>query len=275
MIETPAPGLYAGVPEDIYHGDRGSLSSSGARRLLEVAPYQWAHEQANPKPPTEAMIFGSAVHTLTLGVGAPVTAVETETWTVKAKARRAEIEAAGGIALKTKDYEQAVAMAASAREAIDALVGDEDTRYPELSGWALDPDTGVMLRIRPDLLVQRPDGTWYAIDLKTGASSKPEKVDKSFSEFGYHLQEDMYRFVAALDPIRIHIDRFTFVVVGKEPPYLAATAEVDPYDLDVAARLNRSAIDLYAKCSASGEWPAYPHHIVRLSPWATHREAYL
>lgn len=272
MSTTPAPGLYAGVPEATYHGDRGSLSSSGARRLLEVAPYQWVYERDFPKEPTEAMILGSAVHTMTLGVGAPVTKVETEIWTPKAKARRVEIEADGGIALKTKDYEQARLMTQSAAAAIDDLVPDEDTRHPELSGWVRDPETGVMLRVRPDLLVQRPDGTWYAIDLKTGASAKPEKVDKSFSEFGYHLQEEFYRFALAL--LGIQLEYFIFVIVGKEPPYLAATADVDPYDLDIAARLNRRAIELYAKCTADQEWPAYPHHTVRLSPWATHREAY-
>jgi hypothetical protein len=274
VIETPAPGLYAGVPDSDYHGDRGSLSSSGARRLLEVAPAQWVYERDHPREPTPEMILGSAVHTLTLDVGAPVTEVETDTWATKAaKEKRAEIEADGGIALKSKDYEQVHEMAGIASAVIDDLVPDEDTRYPELSGWAVDPDTGVMLRVRPDLLVQRPDGSWYAIDLKTSASAKPEKVDRSFSEFGYHLQEEFYRFVLAL--LGIQLEYFIFVVVAKEPPYLAATVDVDPYDLDTAARLNRSAIDLYAKCSASWDWPAYPHHTVRLSPWATHREAYL
>lgn len=275
MSTTPAPGLYAGVPDTDYHSDRGSLSSSGARRLLGVAPAQWIYERDHPREPSADMVLGSAVHTLTLGVGAPVKEVKTDTWQTKAaKEERAEIEAAGGIALKTKDYEVAVEMAGLAAAAIDDLVPKGHLRYPELSAWAPDPVTGVMLRVRPDLLVQRKDGTWYVIDLKTSASAKPSKVDKSFGEYGYHLQEAYYRDVLALPEIEIVVDDFLFVVVAKEPPYLVATAEVDPYDVELGRRLNRTAIDLYADCSASWEWPAYPHHIVRLPAWATHREVY-
>jgi hypothetical protein len=275
-MTTPAPGLYAGVPETTYHGDRGSLSSSGARRLLEVAPAQWKWERDHPKEPTADMILGSAVHTLTLGVGAPVVEVKVDTWqSGAAKARRAEIESEGGIALKTKDYEQAVAMATAARAEIDALVGEDHIRYPELSGYAEDPETGVMLRMRADLLVQRPDGTWYVIDLKTTAAVNPQKFDKSVAEYGYHQQDPWYRDVLALRPMCVHVDTFLFLAISKDPPYLASTAELDPFDVDLGRRLNRRAIDLYAKCAAADDWPAHPHHIVSLPSWAAYREASL
>ncbi|MBF6254456.1 hypothetical protein [Nocardia farcinica] len=65
------PGLYAGVPEAVYHGDRRSLSSSGARRLLEVTPHRWRWEQDHPRPASDEMEWGSAVHTLVLGAGPP------------------------------------------------------------------------------------------------------------------------------------------------------------------------------------------------------------
>ena len=47
------PGVYE-MPAEEYHADPvegGSLSSTGARRLLEMAPARWRYEQAHPSPP--------------------------------------------------------------------------------------------------------------------------------------------------------------------------------------------------------------------------------
>src|SRR5690606_22820382 len=74
------PGVYE-LPADVYHRDPvegGSLTSSGARRLLEMPPARWRHEQEHRPAPTPAMILGTAVHSMTLGVGEKVVKVDAD-----------------------------------------------------------------------------------------------------------------------------------------------------------------------------------------------------
>ncbi|WP_280185169.1 hypothetical protein [Nocardia gipuzkoensis] len=104
MSAPTEPGLYAGVPEHIYHGDRNSLSSTGARRLLEVTPHRWRYEQDNPARSSAAMDFGTAVHTLVLGTGAPLVDTGYDEWRSNdAKNRVAENSAEGGDTIRPKE----------------------------------------------------------------------------------------------------------------------------------------------------------------------------
>ena len=70
------PGVYT-LPADEYHADPvkgGSLSSSGARKILECpARFRW--ERDHPPVPTDAFNFGHAAHKLVLGAGPDVEVV--------------------------------------------------------------------------------------------------------------------------------------------------------------------------------------------------------
>ena len=54
------------VDETTYHADRGSLSSTGARKLLEC-PARFRHEQLSPPPAKGVFDFGKLAHKLVLG----------------------------------------------------------------------------------------------------------------------------------------------------------------------------------------------------------------
>ena len=84
------------VPESDYHGDRRSLSVSGAKVLLDCpARYKW--QQDNPVH-KDAYDFGHVAHELILGKGAGYRVLDFDSWRSK-DAREAKDQAhADGVA---------------------------------------------------------------------------------------------------------------------------------------------------------------------------------
>ncbi|WP_063039665.1 PD-(D/E)XK nuclease-like domain-containing protein [Nocardia pseudovaccinii] len=260
MTAPIEPGLYAGVPEAVYHGGPG-ISSSGARRLLQVTPHRWRWERENPKPPSEEMEFGTAVHTLVLGTGATLVDTGHQKWNTNvAKARVAEIRAAGDVPMRPLDFEAAHTAAANVRaheSASRLLTGG----IPELSAYARDPETGVMLRARGDYVRLRDSHAALVDDLKTTSESGPDGFLWSVAKYGYHRQQAFYEFVFALLGIEIE---FVFIVVCNAPPYEVFVVDLPRRAVDLGERDIRRALERYASCVLTDIWPSHAdgiHHI--------------
>ncbi|MBF6411235.1 PD-(D/E)XK nuclease-like domain-containing protein [Nocardia farcinica] len=271
------PGLYAGVPEAVYHGDRRSLSSSGARRLLEVTPHRWRWEQDHPRPASDEMEWGSAVHTLVLGAGPPPVDTGFDRWqSGEAKKRVAQIRAAGGIPMKPKDF--ARARAAADRVRAHPVVADVlSDGQPELSAYARDPETGVMMRARLDWLRFITPTSVLVADLKT--SSKPGPVEWAWSaaDFGYFAQGPYYTDVLAALPTPIEVVTWLWIVVCSDPPHEVWVSEMPAAAFDLGRRRNRRALDRYAECVRTGTWPTHMDgiYLTDLPEKTYRREEYL
>ncbi|MFF3665382.1 PD-(D/E)XK nuclease-like domain-containing protein [Microtetraspora malaysiensis] len=272
MVVT-RPGVYD-LPEDVYHGDPvpgGSLSSSGAKKLLASCPAIFRYEQLNPPKSRRVFEFGTVVHGLVLGSGPEVVIVEAENWrTNKAKAEAEEAHARGAVPVLRKEYQQAVAMADALRK--DPVAGglfQPGRGLPERSLFWQDVRSGVWLRARLDWLPNRGPGRMVVLDYKTAASAHPAAIRKAVAEYGYHQQAAWY-----MDAVRaLGLARdvaFLFVFQEKEPPYLPTVVELDRNALREGRELNRKAISLYRECVTSGRWPGYSDSIelVRLPAWA-------
>lgn len=267
------PGLYAGVPEAIYHGDRNSISSTQARRLLEVTPRRWQWERNNPRPSSSAMEWGTALHTLVLGVGMPPVDTGYEKWqTDKAKTRVAEIRAEGGIPLKPKEFEAVNTAAENLRKhpEVALLLASGE---PELSAWARDPDTGVMLRARGDWVHWIDERTAVIGDVKKSSEPGPDEFAWSVDSYGYHRQQAFYQRVFALLGVRT---TFRFLVVCSDPPYEPYVVELKQAAVELGERDNARALEIYAQCEAAGEWPTHDIriHEIDLPARAYRREEY-
>jgi hypothetical protein len=59
---------------------------------------------------------------------------------------------------------------------------------------------------------------------------------------------------------------FRFVVVESEAPHLVAVHELDIEWQQMGAAKVQRALEMYAECSASGNWPGYPTETQLLSP---------
>lgn len=272
-------GLHPGVSEVTYHADRGSLSSSGARRLLSVTPAKFRYELSQPPKPKKVFDFGHLVHNVVLGEGAEIvvldpamhglkadgTPSEKPTATDKWKDAAAEARARGAVPVHVDEYRVAMAM----REQVYAHPVARkllEHGYPELSGYWTDRVTGLRLRYRPDFLAELPQ--IVCVDYKTAADASPRAVAKASADYGYFQQDPWYcdGLIAndiTEDPL------FVFIAQEKDPPYLVSVLQHRPADVQIGRELNRVAIDRYAHCLTTNEWPGYGDstHTMRMPGW--------
>lgn len=272
-----APGVYD-IPAAVYHQDPvegGSLSHSGARRLLEVPPARWRYEQRQPPQRSEAFDLGHAVHTLVLGSGPQLRLIEHDNYLTKAaKAERDQAYADGAVPMLPHEAAKARAMADAVMRHPAAALFDDGA--PERVLVWRDERTGIWRRAMLDWLRPGEAGRRTLVgDLKTCHDASDDALAKSIADYGYHSQHPYY-----LDGIRA-LDLggpdtgFVFVFVEKAPPHLVRVVELPDIAVLIGAGRNRRAIDIYAECTRTGEWPGYPAEIANISlpAWAEARQA--
>jgi hypothetical protein len=259
------PGIYSGVPIDVYHGanlcEGPSVSSSGLRKLMNESPaHYWVESPYNPnrieQKETDALVFGRAAHHLLLGEDDFNThyIVRPDKWdswrTDAAKMWRQDQEDAGRTVLLPSQLEtiRGIARALASHPLIDAGIlngGIEQTIV-----WR-DKDTGIWLKARPDAI---PNDAGDFADLKTTTSVQSMDLARTIAEHGYHQQ-------AALIAAGWHaltgrdVESFSFVFVEKTPPYCVRVVTLRDDDLARGERQNFVAIKKFAECMAKGEWP--------------------
>jgi hypothetical protein len=277
------PGLYTTLSEEEYHADPvpgGSLSSSGARALLDVyadkyggCPAKYAYWRHRKRPPKAEFDFGSAAHKLVLGVGPELVEIDAMDRR-KPATRQAEEEAraAGQIPLLPHEMALVQDMAAAIHANSDAMnLFKEDTGTPEVSifwqakayasgRWTR--GTGpVQCRARLDWLSHQklPDGRLLIPDYKTARLAEGEAFGKAVEKHGYHQQAAWYIDAVcgigmAPDPIEC---AFVFVVQEKDPPFVVNVIELGPETLMWGRQLNEEALRRYRHCTTTGQWPGY------------------
>ena len=279
MTAPTEPGVYDGITDEVYHADRNSLSSTGARKLLAPScPAKFRHEQDNPPAPKKVFDFGHAAHSLVLGYGSELRKIPAEMLasngavsTTVAKEFVANARAEGAVALKPVEYQQVQDMAAMIRanETAVSLLSDGK---PEQSLYWYDQATGIRRRARPDWLPNPRRSRMVVPDYKTAVSADPIDFARVAGDFGYHCQAPWY-----LDGIvELGIDakpEFVFIVQEKTAPYLVNVIELAPEAIDLGRQLNRIAIESYATCLQTGVWPGYGEDVktVDLPPWVYNR----
>lgn len=264
------PGIYDGIPEDVYHGDpvpAGSLSSSGARKLLTTCPAIFDYERRNGAAPRRVFDFGHAAHELVLGVGAGIAVIDAGDYrTNAAKEARDTARAAGKTPLLAAEYATVEAMAAALRShPLASALLRRGRGLPEQSMFWQDEQTGVWRRARADWLpAARVSGRTIVTDYKTAATADPREFGRAAASHGYHQQAAWYSDgLMALrgDPAVA----FVFIVQEKTAPYVVTVVELDADAIATGRALNRKAIDLYARCESTGRWPGYTDDVALIS----------
>lgn len=264
-----APGLYPDLPESVYHGDTESLSSTGVRTLVKAGGP--AKHRGSISEDSDAFDIGTAAHTVLLGTGTEIEEVHEDTWQTKAaKLARANARAEGKVPLLAKQVAATREMVNAAwdRPEVYALMTSEPDGVGEMSAYALDPVTWVMLRARFDWILFGPDKHVTVVDYKTSKNASPQGFARSAADLGYHVQEAHYRRV--LTELGYVVDRFVFLAQEKVPPYLTCLHEFDAEAVAVGDRIVTAGIEIFAKCKAADEWPGYSDRIHRMSlpAWA-------
>lgn len=268
------PGVVPDLPIELYLADPvagGSLSHSGAKTLVKKTPALFAYEREHGRPDKRTFDFGHAAHQAVLGVGPQIVAVDASDWRTKAaQAQRDEIRASGAVPVLAEELLTVTAMAeAIHRHPAASKLLEPGSGRPEVSAFARDPETGVMLRCRYDWLRRAErSGRLLLVDFKTAVSADAESFGKAADSYGYDIQDAWYSEIARLLALADEV-AFLFVVMEKTPPYLVNVIELNPLAKRIGALRRREAITTYAECTASGEWPGYSREIqyVSLPPW--------
>ena len=118
--------------------------------------------------------------------------------------------------------------------------------------------TGLKMKGRLDVL-----GDGFVGDVKTAEAGDMQGFASAIFRYNYHIQAAMYCQLAK-------VERFTFIVVEKVPPFAVAVYELSPTALQIGLSALNNALELIAQCQDRNEWPAYSAatQVIDLPSWA-------
>ncbi len=273
VLAVTEPGVYA-MPFDAYLADLvpgGSLSTSGAKTLLNKCPAIFAWEREHGRPDKAVFDFGHAAHSEILGDGMRIVVVDAEDWRTKAaREARDQAYAEGATPLLAKDYAHVQAMGAALRaHPIAGQLLDPDRGTPESSLFWTDERTGVWRRARLDSLPHPGIGRMIIVDYKSTDSAKPADCARSIAKFDYAMQGDAQ--IEAVKRLGLAEDvAFLLIFQERTAPYLISVVEPSASALRIGHERNQRAVDLFKVCTERDEWPGYSDgvELVDLPLWA-------
>ncbi len=257
------------ISNDEYHTSEG-LSRSKLMAMRK-SPYHYWYEHINPefiKPQaTDAMMFGSAFHTLIME---PenfhkdyflMDKIDRRTSAGKERYKAFQEENAHKILLSHEQFLQLSAMKTAFDQHPQARKFIEQGKIEQSFYWT-DVDTGIQCKARPDI--------WHnnmIVDLKTTDSASYRDFQVSTYKYGYHIQAAMLQeaFKYALDK---HIDSFIFIACEKKPPYAIAIYVMDESAVAHGLTEFKGILRKYKECLEKNEWPSYETQLLTLPAYA-------
>jgi len=260
MTQRPT-GAYRGITNHDYHNDpqNAALSSSALRKLAISGAHYYDYITRPHEPPTPAMVFGSAAHTLILEPDQ--WGIEVEVKKTVSKAAREETAASGKYLITQDDSDAIHRMRDNLMRKQIAQALWSGAVFEESIFW--DDLHDIRCKCRPDL---RNSEYKIMADLKTAQSAEQRAFRNDAFRFKYGLQGKVYQ--RGVERQFNEAYQFLFIVVEKSAPYDCAFYLMDELFLEWA-RVDDDTIpgllDALHRCKMSGNWPGYPDEIVRLS----------
>lgn len=250
------------IPLDVYHTqlcDAPSISSSGLRTIYTYGPDEfWCYSDLNvnrfTKPYNDAFDFGKAAHALILGdedwEGNYV--IRPDEWTNwqsgDAREWRDMMRQAGMTIVTPEDLEHIKYMA-DALNAYSLIAPLFDGQAEQSLIWK--DKTGVWLKSRIDMLPVTDDQA----DLKSTIDASMRAVFRDIKKHEYAMQiglSDVGSEVVLGKPFLSSI----LVFIQKTPPYRVTPVEIELGAIYLAKMKLRKAINIFADCLESGDWPS-------------------
>lgn len=265
-MSEPLDGWYPNLDPAIYYASTAIGSGD-----LKRAARSLAHMRRASRKDTPALAFGRAYHCAVLEPAdfqsrylvAPD--IDRRSNAGKMAWAQWQREAAGREVISQESMDAITAMAAAAREhAAVRWLSSDHLAERELSGFWIDPTTGVRCRMRLDHM--RSDN--IVSDLKTAKDASPEEFGKAIVRYGYHVQEAHYR--AGCEALGRPVRAWVFVAQESEEPYAVATYSIPPECLQLGVDERNRTLAKIAEAQAADRWPAYGEDILTpiIPPWA-------
>jgi exodeoxyribonuclease VIII len=255
------------IPPQEYHASEGI--SSHDLRMMNHSPAYYKHAKSQPQKPKSHYAIGTLLHTAVLEPDkfessytiAPDcekrSNADKEIWRISEELASLENK----VLVKSGDLEEINRIRDSVFSHKSAAAAIQCGGSFEPSLYAKDPDTGILLRARPDLV---SNGN-AIIDLKTttfGGASK-HSFARSIAKFRYDCQAAFYLDMIALceDPK----DVFVWIAVEKEPPYAVAVYYLDEKSIQAGRTQYRADLAIYKESVESGNWGGYSQEMEEIS----------
>ena len=276
MIKQYTPGMQitepcyvTDMPADVYHA-HDSASSSGLRLLLR-SPDHFKNGEEKDKS-TRFKVAGSALHMACLEPDIfydTYILLRSSENRMSSEYKTAKKEYGEELVLVKPEIEKIEGMAKSLSNSKICECIDNYNCDKELSGFSIDPETGLMCRHRFDAII---DG--IAIDLKTTTDARQHAFSKKILDFGYHIQAafyaDQYKWITGEE-----IEKFIFAAIETSAPYAVKIYELDQESIEAGRKKYRQALNEYAQCKATDTWPSYDQEIetIGIPQWALEKDA--
>lgn len=249
------PGIFAGVPNEEYHASDG-ISCSDVKEIGKSIEH-YEYRKSIPHKQTDAMVLGSALHDRMLlpdvynkeYIVSPVQGKTTKTYKEFKIKHSNKIILTPSMKRQVDNMEDSINKNPTMRSILDT-----DTTLKEVSIWSVDPDTGLLLKCRLDILC---DG--YIDDIKTTSGSvSPGGFKSNIWKYGYYIQAPFYIHVSSL--VGLNIRGFIFLVVGSVPPYSTAIYEINQEDMLKGEEQYREALTRYSRyLNGEDTWTGLPN----------------
>lgn len=262
-------GLFSDISNEGYHAGEG-ISSTQLKHFLKTPRTFQAYGRGEITfTASDTMDTGTVTHAMVLEpetvndqiVVQPELLKPTqkmrETKTIKADIQeRIEVwdefdkQKGGKLVVSSKQFDDARFMS-------DAVLNDPECRQllksgvTEMSGYYEDPDTGLLLKYRPDW--KNPD---YLADLKTCADGSYHGFRNSIGKFKYQLSAAHYLEGENILEGNDH-KSFIFLCVENKAPWLVSVYVLDDESLRHGDWLRRKALDGIKRCQETNVWPSY------------------
>jgi hypothetical protein len=268
-------------PQLTYHPD---LTNEDYHHLKAVSPSQikvlkrsplhyfdqFLAEDREKKPPSDAMLRGTALHTAILEpdlwdstIAVPPHKFDRRTKAGKALADEFERESVGKIVLDPDDADEVRRMADAVRKHSAARFLLELPGRREASYTWTDPETGLECKTRPDW---HSEDRRIVVDVKTAQDASRAEFARSIGNYEYHVQ-------AAWNLDAQGGEIFLSLVVENTRPYGVAVYPASQAMLDAGRRRIHGgicprtgepiigAMQVLAECWRTGQWPGYGDQI--------------
>ena len=268
-MKITEPCYVTDMPADVYHA-HDSISNTGLKLMMR-SPAHYKYSDVKDKS-TRFKVTGSALHMACLEPDIfydTYTLLRSSENRMTSEYKTAKKEFGEEFVLVKPEIDKIEGMAKSLSKSRIYECIDNYNCDKELSGFAIDPETGLMCRHRFDAYIGR-----IAIDLKTTTDARPHAFSKKILDFGYHIQAafyaEQYKWITGEE-----IEKFIFAAIETSAPYAVKIYELDYESIEAGRKKYRQALNEYAQCKASNTWPSYDQEIetIGIPQWALEKDA--
>lgn len=236
---------------------REGVSSTDLKHMVK-SPAHFRYWKDNPQEDTPALLFGRASHKYMLEKDDFFTEfaispnIDRRTKAGKEEYAKFLAKSKGKDIISADDFQKIQEMhkALYSTPFVAQLLGGEK----ELSFFLEDEETGLMMKCRPDALVQVGDAH-VLVDYKSTNDASSEAFMRSAISLNYDLQMAYYKDI--MDKVTGHEHSVIFIAQEKTPPYAVNILEANEYFIKSGRDMYRTYLDLYKECSDSGNWHGF------------------